>query len=134
MKALGFLLLLSLVASAAARSDDNQPTDILPSAEQPVNTTQLAAWLIGGVPSSRLASLVAARGLATLPTRKELRQMESAGANQDLMGVLKSGNAQSARVGPPVPDALLKKTKELAKYLDLSYEYAKTLKPKPTKK
>jgi hypothetical protein len=33
-----------------------------------------------------------------------------------------------------VPDALLKKTKELAKYLDLSYEYAKTLKPKPTKK
>jgi TfoX/Sxy family transcriptional regulator of competence genes len=33
-----------------------------------------------------------------------------------------------------VPDALLKKTKELQKYLDLSYEYAKTLKPKPTKK
>jgi TfoX/Sxy family transcriptional regulator of competence genes len=33
-----------------------------------------------------------------------------------------------------VPDAMLKKTAELAKYLDLSYEYAKTLKPKPTKK
>jgi hypothetical protein len=33
-----------------------------------------------------------------------------------------------------VPDSLLPKTKELAKYLDLSYEYAKTLKPKPTKK
>lgn len=33
-----------------------------------------------------------------------------------------------------VPDALLKNTKELQKYLDLSYEYAKTLKPKPTKK
>jgi hypothetical protein len=33
-----------------------------------------------------------------------------------------------------VPDALLKKTKELAKYLDLSYEYVKTLKPKPSKK
>ncbi len=33
-----------------------------------------------------------------------------------------------------VPDALLKNTKELKKYLDLSYEYAKTLKPKPTKK
>jgi len=33
-----------------------------------------------------------------------------------------------------VPDALLKKTKELQKYLDLSYEYAKTLKPKATKK
>lgn len=33
-----------------------------------------------------------------------------------------------------VPDGLLANTKELAKYLDLSYEYAKTLKPKPTKK
>jgi TfoX/Sxy family transcriptional regulator of competence genes len=33
-----------------------------------------------------------------------------------------------------VPDALLGKTGELRKYLDMSYEYAKTLKPKPTKK
>jgi TfoX/Sxy family transcriptional regulator of competence genes len=33
-----------------------------------------------------------------------------------------------------VPDALLKKTKELQKYLKISYEYAKTLRPKPTKK
>ena len=33
-----------------------------------------------------------------------------------------------------VPDALLHKTKELQKYFALSYAYAKTLKPKPTKK
>jgi hypothetical protein len=33
-----------------------------------------------------------------------------------------------------VPDALLKDTKELQKYLASSYEYVKTLKPKPTKK
>lgn len=33
-----------------------------------------------------------------------------------------------------VPDALLSNTKELQKYLASSYEYAKTLKPKPTKK
>lgn len=33
-----------------------------------------------------------------------------------------------------VPDTLLKNTKELQKYLELSYEYAKTLKAKPTKK
>jgi len=32
-----------------------------------------------------------------------------------------------------VPDSLLSKTKELSRYLDLSYEYAKTLKPKPRK-
>jgi TfoX/Sxy family transcriptional regulator of competence genes len=31
-----------------------------------------------------------------------------------------------------VPDELLQKTPELKKYFDLSYEYAKTLKPKPT--
>ena len=33
-----------------------------------------------------------------------------------------------------VPDNLLDKTQELKKYLDLSYEYAKTLKPKPSTK
>jgi len=33
-----------------------------------------------------------------------------------------------------VPDSLLKSTKELQKYLLSSYEYAKTLKAKPTKK
>jgi hypothetical protein len=33
-----------------------------------------------------------------------------------------------------VPDALLRKTNELKKYLGLSYAYAKTLTPKPTKK
>ena len=31
-----------------------------------------------------------------------------------------------------VPDALLKKTKELQKYFDLSYAYVGSLKPKPT--
>ena len=33
-----------------------------------------------------------------------------------------------------VPDTLLEQTKELQKYFDASYEYAKTLKPKLTKK
>lgn len=33
-----------------------------------------------------------------------------------------------------VPDSLLPKTKELQKYFAISYEYAKTLKPKATKK
>ena len=32
-----------------------------------------------------------------------------------------------------VQDSLLPKTRELAKYLELSYEYANTLRPKPTK-
>jgi hypothetical protein len=33
-----------------------------------------------------------------------------------------------------VPDALLKNTKRLQKYLEMSYDYIKTLKPKPSKK
>jgi TfoX/Sxy family transcriptional regulator of competence genes len=33
-----------------------------------------------------------------------------------------------------VPDTLLSKTKELQKYVAVSYDYAKALKPKPTKK
>ncbi|HEY6389152.1 MAG TPA: hypothetical protein VIX91_26020 [Candidatus Acidoferrum sp.] len=33
-----------------------------------------------------------------------------------------------------VPDSLLKNTKELRKYFELSYAYIDTLKPKPTKK
>jgi len=33
-----------------------------------------------------------------------------------------------------VPDNLLEKTQELKKYLNLSYQYAATLKPKPTTK
>ena len=33
-----------------------------------------------------------------------------------------------------VPDTLLKNTKELQKYLELSYQYVQTLKPKPSKK
>ena len=33
-----------------------------------------------------------------------------------------------------VPDPLLEKTKELAKYFELSFRYVQTLKPKPGKK
>ncbi len=33
-----------------------------------------------------------------------------------------------------VPDSSLKNTKELQKYLEASFQYAQTLKPKPTKK
>jgi tetratricopeptide (TPR) repeat protein len=77
-----------------------------------VTTTQLAAWLIGGVSSRRLARLVEERGLATLPTHAELRQVEAAGAEKDLVRVLTSGNAQSANVGAPIIDALLKAAAE----------------------
>lgn len=113
VKTLVALLLISLSIAAAAQSADPQIPEARPpfrsvNAIQPVTTTQLTAWLTGGVSSTRLARLVAERGLATLPTKAELRQMESAGANADLMKVLRSGNVLSARVGAPIPDALVK--------------------------
>jgi tetratricopeptide (TPR) repeat protein len=112
VKAFLSLLLFSLGVAAAAQSADSQPGATQPSNGKSINTTQLAAWLTGGVPSSRLARLVAERGLATLPTNNELRQLESAGASKDLIRVLSSGNAQSARVGPSIPAALLKAAAE----------------------
>ena len=54
------LLSFSLAATAAHAADGRS-----------VNTTELAAWLTGGVSSSRLARIVKERGLATLPTRRE---------------------------------------------------------------
>src|ERR1700680_2032975 len=97
-----FLLLLSLTTAVAARSSDDPPGVEGPSNGKAVDTTQVAAWLTGGVSSSRLARLVAERGLATLPTNNELRQLESAGASKDLLRVLSSGNVESARVGAPI--------------------------------
>jgi tetratricopeptide (TPR) repeat protein len=133
VKGLRALLLISVAAVAAAQSSSLsqaspdqsspdpsspvhvsvEPSSAAPAAAtrasiQPLTTTQIAAWLVGGFSGNRLALLVAERGLATLPTKSELRQMESAGANQDLMTVLRSGNAQSARIGPAIPEALLK--------------------------
>src|SRR5579872_3254651 len=62
-----FVLLLSLAGALAAESADAQPgiasdghaADVRP---QSVTTTQIAAWLTGGIPSSRLARLAAERG------------------------------------------------------------------------
>src|SRR4029077_12306585 len=73
---------LCIMGSVAAQSADRTP---LVSA---VTTSDLAAWLGGGVSSSRLACIVKERGLASLPTKRELRALESAGAGQELMKVV----------------------------------------------
>src|SRR3981081_1504620 len=60
---------LSLAAFAAPNSSETQSVD----------ATQLVAWLIAGVPNSRLVRLVQERGITSLPTKEPLRQLESAG-------------------------------------------------------
>lgn len=95
------LLILSL-AVPSARSAETHP----------ITTTELAAWLTGEVSSPRLARLTRERGLANLPTRNELRQIEALGAGSDLIGVLNSGNVQSAQIGAPIPELLQKAASE----------------------
>ena len=107
IKASLLLSLLVLAMVAAHSSDGSDPQS------RAVTTTQLAAWLTGGVSSSRLARVVAERGLATLPTNNELKQLESAGAGKDLMKVVSSGNALSAGIGPAIPRELLKATADV---------------------
>src|SRR5215471_14292230 len=94
------LICLLLLATTAVHSSE--------LSSQPVTTTQLAAWLIGGVSSARLSRLVKKRGLATLPTQRELRDLESAGAGRELIAAASPGNALSARIGPSIPTVLLK--------------------------
>src|ERR1700733_692303 len=113
VKAFLFLLLLSLAAGTVAQTGDGQTISQAPDS-QSLNTTQLAAWLIAGVPSTRLARLVGERGLANLPTNNELHQLRALGAGKDLIRVLSSGNVQSARIGRPIPPSLLKAADELS--------------------
>jgi tetratricopeptide (TPR) repeat protein len=106
---LSFVLLSNLiVAQSSPTPGVTQNIDT-----QAVTTTELVAWMAGGVSSSRLARLVGERGLATLPTNLELRQLELAGAGKSLMNVLRSGNAFSAKIGPPIPAKLLKAAAEV---------------------
>ena len=100
VKASVFLLSVSLAVSAVHA--------VAQVPAKPVDTTQLVAWLTGGVSSARLVRLVQERGLANLPTHTELRQVESAGAGKDLIRILNLGKMQSAQIGPAIPPALLR--------------------------
>jgi tetratricopeptide (TPR) repeat protein len=70
-----------VAALTAAHSGDTQP----------VNTTQLMAWLIAGVSSNRLTRLVQQRGISAA-TAEELRQLQNAGADTDLIRTLSAMN------------------------------------------
>jgi tetratricopeptide (TPR) repeat protein len=106
VRAVIFLLACTLAASVAHSSD---VSSLNPSnTTSAIDTTQLTAWLAGGISSTRLAQLVKQHGLANLPTHKELRQLEAAGADKNLIQALTSGNVQSASIGPEIPEALIK--------------------------
>jgi len=62
------------------------------SQSQPVNSAQLMAWLTAGVPSSRLARIVQEHGIASVPGKKQIHQLEAAGADPTLVRTLTRTN------------------------------------------
>ncbi|MGA9308702.1 MAG: tetratricopeptide repeat protein, partial [Candidatus Sulfotelmatobacter sp.] len=60
------------------------------SERQPVNSTQLMAWLMAGVPGNRLVRIVQERGIANVPGKELMHQLEAAGADANLIHALKS--------------------------------------------
>ena len=83
MKRKGLSVLLFLLGVAlAARSSDSQP----------VNSTELMAWLMAGMPSSRLVRIVQERGIASVPGKEQIRQLEAAGADPTLVRTLTKTN------------------------------------------
>jgi len=87
-----FLLLLGMAFGANS------------SASQPVTPMQLMAWVMSGVPGSRLIHIVQERGMAGVLGKKQIRQLESAGAGAELIQTLTAlkrpaGNAAAA----PIP-------------------------------
>ncbi len=79
------------------------------SQSQPVNSTQLMAWVMAGVPGNRLVRIVQEREIANVPGKESIRQLEAAGADANLIHALKnlkrSATADSST--PEIPAALI---------------------------
>src|SRR5271165_3126018 len=82
MSVLLFLLGVALAAHSSER--------------QPVNSAQLMAWLTAGVPGSRLVRIVQERGLASVPGKEQIHQLETAGADATLVRTLTKANLKPA--------------------------------------
>jgi tetratricopeptide (TPR) repeat protein len=96
--------LVVLVSLAAAGS-------VRPSSAAPVDATQIAAWLTGGISSARLARIVQSNGVAQTFTPEQLRQIEAAGAEKNLIQELTAqAKSDTSSAAGSIPDALLKAT------------------------
>jgi hypothetical protein len=80
-----------------------------PSLAAPVDATQIVAWLTGGISNARLARIVNNQGLAYTLTPEQLRQVESAGADQNLIHILAAQKQPAtAPTAQTIPTAVLK--------------------------
>ena len=60
------------------------------SESKPVDCAQLMAWLTAGVPGNRLVRIIQERGLSSIPGREQIHQLETAGADANLVRTLTS--------------------------------------------
>src|ERR1700722_20967583 len=90
------IIVVSLATAVAVRASDTAPVD----------ATQITAWLSGGIPSGRVVRVVRERGFSHPIAPKQLRQLESIGAEPSLIQALTS--QQNSASAQPIPDALLK--------------------------
>jgi Flp pilus assembly protein TadD len=110
LKRKGLVLLLIFGATVGACASENQP----------VNSAQLMAWLVAGVPCSRLVRLIQERGIASAPGKEQIHQFEAAGATTDLVRTLTSSKpvnskaAAGAQSAAQIPAPLLRAASDAA--------------------
>jgi len=93
---------LSVIAAA-----DSAPSN-------PVDTTQLMAWLTAGISGRRLIRLVHEGGFGAAPTASEIQQLAAAGADKDLLSTLTELNPVAINaVRTPVLKGLLQAAEDV---------------------
>ena len=102
--------LLALILLVTATS----PAAPAQSQDKPLNSTQVMAWLAGGVSNTRLIRLVKQDGTDFAPTPEYGRHLRAAGGNAALVQALQvAGKKAPAKSSPCSP--LLTKAAEFAK-------------------
>ncbi len=71
---------------------------------RPISSTELMAWLASGISSSRLVRIVQQSGIAGIPGKDEIQQLESAGAEANLVEVLTTSRPSAAPVSSTSKD------------------------------
>ena len=96
MKTKGLSVFLFLAGLVLAHSSDIQP----------VSSTQLMAWLTSGVPGNRLVRIVQERGFAGVLSKDQIRQLEAAGADANLIrsltGTKPAPDSAAAEISAPL--------------------------------
>lgn len=72
------------------------------------------AWLAAGMPNSRLVRLVQERGVTSIPTKEQMQQLQSAGADAKLLATLAQVKLPVSTTGAaPIPLSLLSAAAEV---------------------